>query len=89
MKKVIKVPPEAPEIIIRFCNFLWVNIPKDWGFNYLYQKNILYIVVLTAGGAIIKRQYTYKSIQTREKDILGLASDCAEEIINDAKKLAE
>ncbi len=78
-----------PVLMKKFCNLLWVNFPDNWSLKTLFHQETLFVsVIIAEDGAInkIRRQYKYKMIHDREKDLWGLSEDCADEIKNSVLK---
>jgi hypothetical protein len=73
-----------PELVRRFCNMLWANLPNNFVTKFYYQKSVLYVMIILKNEKgktdKIKREYTLTCIQDRQDDLWGLAVDCADEI---------
>lgn len=84
--KVKQVSKVIPEFAQSFCNMLWVNLPKSWLFNCVYQKGEMFIVIVIESqedGTVskIRRSYVLRDLEKQQDNIWALAHDCAGEII--------
>ena len=84
--KMSRVSKVIPEFAQSFCNMLWVNLPKNWLFNCVYQKGKMFISIVIESqedGTVskIRRSYVLSDLEKQQNNIWDLASDCAGEII--------
>lgn len=88
--KVTPLSKVLPEFARSFCNMLWVNLPKSWLFNCVYQKGKMFISIIIESeedGTVskIRRSYVLGDLEKQQNNIWDLAHDCAGEIIRTHK----
>jgi len=84
--KVMQVSKVIPEFAQSFCNILWVDLPKSWLFNCVYQKGTMFISIIIESqedGTVskIRRNYVLSDLEKQQDNIWELAHDCVGEII--------
>ena len=87
--EVIKMRKKMPQLIRGFTDLLWASFQTDWTVKFLYTQEILFVsILIPEEGSLkkIRRQYTKETIEKRQKDLWGLATDCSEEISNSILK---
>lgn len=80
-----------PKIVKLFINLLWANSPQHWIVNSTYFHNTLFVSVIIKSDddkksdKNIRRSFGLTVLNSRSKDIYGLASDCIDEMKTEMK----
>lgn len=82
------MPKQVPQIVKRFCNLLWANLPSYYIIKFLFHRNILFVTITIKSDDDVKqlrRQYS-RTIMASHKNLWGLVEDCSSEIQNSVNK---
>ncbi len=80
-----------PKIVKLFEGLLWANSPKHWIVNTTYFHDTLFVSVTIKSDdeekpdKNVRRSFGLVVLNSRSKDIYGLASDCIDEMKTEIK----